>query len=135
MGMKTIGRFVFDSSTATTLAADQNIPLPTTTISTNCLSCDGSNITINRCGVYQITANFTFVATATGANETQMYRNGNAVPGAHALSTAAAVGDNLPQSFSTVITVPRNAPTATINFKVADATSLEIANVIVIKVS
>lgn len=133
--MKTIGRFVFDSSTATTLSADQNIPLPTATTSTNCISCDGSNITINKCGIYQITANFTFIATAAGANETQMYRNGNAVPGAHAISTAAAADDNLPQSFSTVITVPRNAPTATINFKAANATTLTVANVIVTKVS
>lgn len=95
--------------------------------------CDGSNITINRCGVYEVLANFTYVATVAGVQETQMFRNGNAVPGAHALDTVATVGDNVSQAFHAIVTVPKNAPTATLNFKSANATSVRVANVIVVK--
>jgi hypothetical protein len=135
MGMKTIGRFVFDSTTAATLDANQNISLPTSTVSTNCISCDGTNITINRCGTYQISADFSFAATAVAAIETQMYRNGNAVPGAHALDTATAVGNLTSQSFNALVTVPRNAVGTVLNFKALDATSVRVANVIVTKVA
>lgn len=135
MGIKTIGRFVYDSATATAVAANGAIPLPASTVSTRCVSCDGYNININKSGVYQIVGNFTFAASAAGPIETQMYRNENAVAGAHAISTAAAANDLASQAVSTVITVPCNAPTATINFKAIDATSVRVANVIVIKVA
>lgn len=65
--------------------------------------------------------------------ETQMLRNGNAVPGAHALDTVATVGDDVSQAFHAIVTVPKNAPTATLNFKSANATSVRVANVIVVK--
>lgn len=71
----------------------------------------------------------------TGVQETQMFRNGNAVPGAHALDTVATVGDNVSQAFHAIVTVPKNAPTATLNFKSANATSVRVANVIVVKVA
>lgn len=70
-----------------------------------------------------------------GVQETQMFRNGNAVPGAHALDTVATVGDNVSQAFHAIVTVPKNAPTATLNFKSANATSVRVANVIVVKVA
>ena len=88
-----------------------------------------------RCGVYEVLANFTYVATVAGVQETQMFRNGNAVPGAHALDTVATVGDNVSQAFHAIVTVPKNAPTATLNFKSANATSVRVANVIVAKVA
>lgn len=135
MGVKTIGRFVYDSSTPAAVSANGNVPLPTATVSNNCISCDGSNITINRCGVYEVLANFTYVATVAGVQETQMFRNGNAVPGAHALDTVATVGNNVSQAFHAIVTVPKNAPTATLNFKSANATSVRVANVIVVKVA
>lgn len=135
MGVKTIGRFVYDSSTPAAVPANGNVPLPTATVSNNCISCDGSNITINHCGVYEILANFTYTATAVGVQETQMFRNGNAVPGTHALDTVAAVGNDVSQAFHAIVTVPKNAPTATLNFKSANATSVLVANVIVVKVA
>ena len=46
MGIKTIGRFVYDTAPATPVAANSNVPIPTSTVSTPCVSCDGSNITI-----------------------------------------------------------------------------------------
>lgn len=67
--------------------------------------------------------------------ETQAYRNGNALPGAHAIDTATTIGNLTSQAFTAIVTVPKNAPVATINFKVADATSVRIANVIVTKVA
>lgn len=70
-----------------------------------------------------------------GVQGTQMFRNGNAVPGAHALDTVATVEDNVSQAFNAIVTVPKNAPTATLNFKSANATSVRVANVIVVKVA
>lgn len=89
----------------------------------------------NRCGVYEILADFTYTATVSGVQETQMFRNGNAVPGAHALDTVATVGDDVSQAFHAIVTVPKNTPTATLNFKSANATSVRVANVIVVKVA
>lgn len=46
MGIKTIGRFVYDAAPAMSVAANGNVPIPTSTVSTPCVGCDGSNITI-----------------------------------------------------------------------------------------
>ena len=135
MGIKTVGRFTCDSATAITLAAGDTIPVPNSTVSNKCVSCDGKNITINNSGLYQIVANFTFAATAEGSVETQMYRNGNALPAAHAIDTAAASGNLVSQAFSALVTVPCNAPQATINVKALSATSVRIANIIVVKIA
>lgn len=112
-----------------------NVPLSNFTATSNCVSCDGSNVTISRSGTYLVTADFTFVATATGVQETQMYRGGNAVLGAHAIDTVATIGDYVSQSFSALVTVPKNAPLVTLNFKSTDATSVRVANVIVSKIA
>lgn len=48
---------------------------------------------------------------------------------------AATVGDDVSQAFHAIVTVPKNAPTATLNFKSANATSVRVANVIVVKVA
>lgn len=135
MGIKTVGRFTYDSATAITLAAGDTIPVPNSTVSNKCVSCDGKNITINNSGLYQIVANFTFAATAEGPIEIQMYRNGNALPAAHAIDTGAAASNLVSQAFSALVTVPCNAPQATINVKALSATSVRIANIIVVKIA
>ena len=135
MGMKTIGRFTFDSASTVTVEANEAIPVPNATISTKCISSDGKNITINKPGVYEILANFSFAASAAGPIETQMYRGGNPVPGAHAIDTATTANNLTSQAMNAVITVPCNAPQAIINFKAIAATSVRIANIIVIKVA
>lgn len=135
MGCKTIGRFTYDNATAALIEENGPVPLPNQTVSTNCIKCDGENIMVNTGGAYIINANFTFVGTAVGQVETQLYRNGNPIPGAHAIDSIAAVGDDVTQSINTVITVSPRVPQATVNFRVADATSLRIANVIVTKVA
>lgn len=90
---------------------------------------------INNSGLYQIVANFTFAATEAGPIETQMYRNGNALPAAHAIDTGAAASNLVSQAFSALVTVPCNAPQATINVKALSATSVRIANIIVVKIA
>ena len=57
------------------------------------------------------------------------------MPGAHAIDTATTANNLTSQSMNAIITVPCNAPQAVINFKAASATSVRIANIIVIKVA
>jgi hypothetical protein len=64
-----------------------------------------------------------------------MYRNGNALPAAHAIDTGAAASNLVSQAFSALVTVPCNAPQATINVKALSATSVRIANIIVVKIA
>jgi hypothetical protein len=134
MGCKTIGRFVYDNATAESVEANGSIPYSDITTSSNCISCDGTNITIKHAGAYLIVANFTFFPADAGTQETQMYRNGNAVPGAHAISPATA-STPLAQSINAFITVPCQMPMATLNFRSVSATAVRISNVIVVKVA
>lgn len=46
MGIKTIGRFIYDTAPATSVAVNGNVQIPTSTVSTPCVGCDSSNITI-----------------------------------------------------------------------------------------
>lgn len=135
MGCKTIGRFTFDSATVVDLPANGLIQFPNKTISTRCISSDGTNITLRSPGAYLVLFNATFVATAAGPIESQGYRNGNAMPGMHAIDTAAAVGDNVSQAYAQPITVGRNSGEVTLNFRVSQAVSERIASVTVIKVA
>lgn len=135
MGCKTIGRFVTDVTTATTVAAGGNIPFNTSTVTNNCISCDGSVITINTAGIYEINANFTFAVTAAGNVETKLYRNGNIIPGAHAINTVETAGNGASQSINAIITVPKNSPYVTLNFEAVNATSVVVANCIITKVA
>lgn len=84
--------------------------------------------------ISNIAAN-TNAATEAGPIETQMYRNGNALPAAHAIDTGAAASNLVSQAFSALVTVPCNAPQATINVKALSATSVRIANIIVVKIA
>lgn len=133
MGYKTIGRFVYDSTAAYSVVAGDALPLTTATTTCN-LSCDGGTVTISQAGVYLITANMTFEASATGAIETQLYRNGNAVSGAHAYSTADASGDYVSQEYSTIVSVPKCGQ-ATISIKTLDDASVIVANLLVVKLA
>ena len=135
MGCKTIARFTYDSATVEDAPANLPIPLPNETISTKCISSDGATISIRRPGAYLVLANFTFVATAAGAIESQMFRNGNAVLGMHAISTAAAAGDNVSQAYAQPITVGQNTGEVSINFKPVQDTSVRVASVTIIKVA
>ena len=133
MGLKTMGRFVYDSATASAVDAGGNLPFPSATTA-GCLSCDGETVTISQAGVYLVDVNATLAATEAGTVETQLYRNGNAVPGAHAYSTAAAEGDFEAQALSTVLSVPRYGQ-ATVNVKAVEAVDVVVANLLVVKLA
>lgn len=53
----------------------------------------------------------------------------------HAIDTGAAASNLVSQAFSVLVTVPCNAPQATINVKALSATSVRIANIIVVKIA
>ena len=135
MGCKTIGRFTYDNATGQALEANTPIQFTNKTISTKCVDTDGSSISIRRPGAYLILANYTFVATAAGAIETQMYRNGNAVPSMHAIRTPAADGDKLSKSYAQPHTIDCGTNEVVLNFKTVGATTERIASVTVIKVA
>lgn len=135
MGRKTVGRFVTDVTTPVAIEADRNIVFNGKTISTKCVSYDGNGgIKLNGQGLYMIYANFTATATAVGNIGIQMYEDGTAVPGAHGISSAAAVGDVRNIAFNGVITVRCNCD-KTLTFRSSVDTSYNIANVIVEKVA
>lgn len=132
--MRTIGRFTYDGA-AVAIAANESIQMSNATISNKCgISSDGRNITISKPGTYLVLCNFNFNASAAGNVETQLYRNGTAISGAHALSTAAAANDLLPQAYSTVVSVPCNAP-MTLTAKVLTTTTIQVANIVIIKIA
>lgn len=134
MGIKTIGRFVYDSSSVTSLAVNDSVSGLSSTVSNRFIDCDGTNIIIYKPGTYQILVNLTLEATAVGTIETQIYRNNTVVAGAHAVSTATAIGDSITQSYSTVLTVSCGTPT-TINIKALTAMNLRIANIIINRIA
>lgn len=130
MACKTIGRFVYDSATPQAVAAGGNVPLTASTVD-GCVSCDGEVVTISRAGTYSVSVNLSYAPEAAGVCAAQLYRNGNAVPGAHALGNAASAGELVPQSFSTVVTVPRNAPSLSLSVKLAASANVYVAAVVV----
>lgn len=128
MSCKTpILRAVFDSPTVQAVDADGIINLPEVTSNTECATSTGGTITLRTPGTYEIHLNVTAVATAAGAVEVQMFRNGTAVPGAHAIGTAAAVGDNVPLSFTGLATI-ECCGSESISFHAVTATSIRVAN-------
>lgn len=127
-------RTVFDSTTLQTVAANGIINMPDVTSNRECLSSTGGVITIRTPGNYIVHFNATISATAAGAQEIQMIRNGSPVPGAHAIETAAAVGDLASVAFAFPITVTKGT-TATISFRAANAMSIRIANAVVEQVN
>lgn len=126
-------RAVFDNPTVQNVDAGGIIQFPDVTVNECCITpVNGGIITLrnnSKCNTnVDVQFNCTLVATAAGAVEVQMYRNGAPVPGAHALGTAAAIGDNIPLSFSTVITA--DCCNETIDFRCINATSVRVANAI-----
>lgn len=130
MSCKTpIFRGVFDSATVQTVAADGLILFNSTTSNECCQNWyNEGTITIRQNGTYEIHFNATVAATVAGTQEIQMYRNGNPVPGAHGLETAAAVGDFANIAFTGLVTVDCCCGD-TISFRCPEATSIRVANV------
>lgn len=129
MSCKTpILRAVFDSTTVQDVAANGIIQYSSVTSNSCCNSpVNAGVITLRDNGTYEVHFNVTLVATAAGPVEVQMYRNGTPVPGAHALGTAAAIGDNVNMAFTALVSVDCCA--TTLDFRAIDATSVRVANV------
>lgn len=127
-------RTVFDSTTLQAVAANGIINMPDVTSNRECLSSTGGVTTIRTPGNYIVHFNATVSATAVGAQEIQMLRNGSPVAGAHAIETAAAVGDLASMAFAFPITVT-NGTTSTISFRAANAMNIRIANAVVEQVN
>lgn len=123
-----IARAVFDSPTVQAVDAGGVINLPEVTKNTRCVNVTGGAMAVRNGGTYNVHANITAVATAAGVLEFQLYRNGTPVPGAHALVTAAAVGDNVSVAFFTPLTVECCGST-TIDLRSATATTIRVANI------
>lgn len=121
-------RGTFDSPTVQAVLANGVIPVSSFTTNTNCIKNDNGTITVRHGGTYKVSVNVTTIATAAGVEEIQLYRNGTPVPGAHAQGTAAAVGDAVPMSFSTLITVEDCGQT-TLTVQSTPATSVRIYDI------
>lgn len=65
---------------------------------------------------------------AAAANHSHNYAGADSAGG-------AAASNLVSQAFSALVTVPCNAPQATINVKALSATSVRIANIIVVKIA
>lgn len=128
MACKTpIFRAIFDSPTVQAVDADGIINLPEVTSNSKCATATGGTITLRNPGTYEVHFNVTAVATAAGPVEIQMFRNGTAVPGAHTIGTAAAVGDNVSLSFTALATI-ECCGSESLSFHAVTATSIRVAN-------
>lgn len=123
-------RYNYDSENLVPIAAGTSLQFASGTSTSSCISCDGTNIIFKKPGTYTVMFNATLVASAEGTNEVQLYRNGVAVPGAHAVASAVASGDYMPISFNSLITVPCTG--TSISFQALDATQERIASAIII---
>lgn len=121
-------RGVFDSTTLQAVAAQANIQFAEFTSNSQCNSGTGGVITLRNPGTYIVHFNATISATAAGAQEVQLVRNGSLVPGAHAIETAAAAGDLASVAFATPITVTSGNAT-TLSIRSLNAMNIRIANI------
>lgn len=130
MSCKALARGSFDSPTVQAVAANGQIQFANTESTCEDVNFNGDDVVIRRPGTYLVEINATTVATAAGAEEIQLLRNGTAVPGAHAVETAAAVGNFTSMSFATLISVPR-CGTASLAVRSIPATSVRVANIVI----
>lgn len=126
---RAIARGSFDSPTAQDVAAGGTFQFQNATATCRDVAFNGGDIAIRKPGTYLVIFNATTAAAAAGVEEIQMFRDGNSVPGAHALETAAAAGDMSSMAFSTLVTV--ECCTANLSFRSVPATSVRVANVVI----
>lgn len=125
---RAMARGSFDSPTAQDVAAGGTVQFQNATATCRDVAFNGSDIAIRKPGTYLVIFNATTAAAAAGVEEIQMFRDGNSVPGAHALETAAA-GDLSSMAFSTLVTV--ECCTANLSFRSVPATTVRVANVVI----
>lgn len=130
MSCKALARGSFDSPTVQAVAANGQIQFANTMSTCNDVTFNGGDITIRRPGTYLVAVNVTTAAVAAGTEEVQLLRDGTAVPGAHALETAAAVGNLSTMAFATLVTVPK-CGTAALAVRSVPATSVRVAGIVI----
>ena len=136
--VKAMARFTYDSDTAQAVAAGGLIQFASTTAANASVSYDNAGgIVLKEPGTYLIGASLTAVATAAGSIEVQMMENGVYAPGARSEQSAAAIGDFAALSVSDLVTVkPGDSGSfATVSLVSTGATSVQTANVLVVKVA
>lgn len=137
MGMKSIGKFYTDVTTAIAIAANGLFNFNTARTCGSVSESGTNTINITAPGVYNVSANVTFVGTAVGTVGATLYADGVAVAGARGTETITAIGNARTIAFDTVLTVSRTssgvAQLTLVN--TSDATSYTVANVIVEKIA
>lgn len=121
------------NTTSTALTAGQLIPL-TQKLRKGCNATLNSNtISLNDRGIYMVSVNADFTATAAGNTVLQLFNNGVAIPDAKSTVTATA-GGTVTQSFSTLIQVTCPAIMPNLTLTESAAGTLINASVVVTKI-
>lgn len=137
MATKSAGKFY--TNAITSIAANAAIPYATSVTSGAVVSSTARDtIGIATPGLYYITVNLTYIATAAGEVGAALYADGAAVPGASALETLDAVGDAGNLSFATLLTVKPSNPGNVARLQVINtgvASSYAVSNVIIYRIA
>lgn len=136
--VRTMARFTYDSDTPQAVAAGGTVQYSSSATANGKVSYDNAGgIVLKEPGTYLVSASLTAVATAIGSIEVQMMENGVYAPGARSEQSVAAVGDFAALSVSDLVTVkPGNSGSfATISLVATAATSVQTANVFVVKIA
>lgn len=123
-----------------TAGANASIPLNNVAlIKGNTATKEGNTISLNKCGVYEVSVDGTVTIPTGGTVAVQLEKDGVLQPQALATVTATAATDSIPFSFTTLVQVPFSntpcpcsAPTLIEFISSADATYDHI-NVVVTK--
>lgn len=92
------------NNTPTAILAAGTVPLGTVIRRFGCaLQLSGDGITIGAPGYYDVDVNLTVQPTAAGPVTATLFKDGVAVPGAIATSTAAAAGDSVNLNISALV--------------------------------
>ena len=138
MGVKTTGKFYYDGAAVNVAVGTPLVFATSKTCGSVNLAPDDSTVRITHPGLYRVTANVNFIATAAGTASVALYANGSTVAGANGGETLAAVGDSGNVSFSTLLTVLPTVPGTIAELQLVNtglATSITVANLIVEKVA
>ena len=96
---------------------------------------DGSNPYLYKRSLANNSWNKLYAGYADSAGSANTANSATTANSANVANTAAASGNLVSQAFSALVTVPCNAPQATINVNALSATSVRIANIIVVKIA
>lgn len=117
------------NTTSTALTANQLIPLSQKLRKGCTATLEANNISLNSKGVYMVTVNVDFIATAAEVAVLQLFNNGVAIPDAKSSVTATA-GGTVTQSFTTLIQV--TCPAVQTNLTLTESIAGTLTNVSIV---